>query len=141
MELYIRIKNGQPFEHPILGDNFRQAFPDIDTDNLPSTFARFTRVPEPVLGVYEVCEGCTYEWDGDTVTDVHHVRDMTPAEKTAKQDEVKVIWAENGYASWTFNEDTCRFDPPTPYPTDGNTYQWDEETLAWVEVTEVAPNE
>jgi len=138
MDLYIRIIDGKPFEHPILGDNFRQAFPDIDTDNLPANFARFTRVPEPDLGVYEVCEGCTYEWDGDTVTDVHHVRNMTAEEKTAKQDTAKANWLEHGYASWSFNEDTCRFDPPTPYPTDGNPYRWDEETTAWVEV---APNE
>ena len=132
MELYIRIKNGKAFEHPILGDNFRQAFPDIDTNNLPATFAKFTRVPEPALGVYEVCEGCTYEWEGDTVTDMHHVRDMTLAEKTAKQAEVKSNWAETGYVSWIFNENTCSFDPPTPYPTDGEPYGWDEDTISWV---------
>ena len=74
MELYIQIKNEQAFQHPILGDNFRQAFPDIDTNNLPSTFARFTRLPEPVLGVYELCEGCTYQdgnsyrWDENTTS-------------------------------------------------------------------------
>lgn len=141
MELYIRIKDGRPFEHPILGDNFREAFPDIDTNNLPSTFARFTRVPEPVLGTYEIYEGCTYEQEGDKITDVHQVRDMTAAEKTAMQDATKARWLERGYASWVFNEDTCSFDPPTPHPTDGKLYSWDEETLAWVEVTEVAPNE
>lgn len=138
MELYIQIKDGQPFEHPILGDNFRQAFPDVDINNLPPTFARFTRVPEPALGVYEVCDGCTYEWEGDKITDVHHVRDMTTAEKTAKQATAKANWLEHGYASWVFNEETCGFDAPTPYPTDGNAYQWNEETTAWVEV---APNE
>ena len=41
MELFIQIRNGQPFEHPIFGDNFRQAFPDVDVDNLPPEFARF----------------------------------------------------------------------------------------------------
>ena len=138
MELYIRIKDGQPFEHPILGDNFRQAFPDIDTDNLPANFARFTRVPEPDLGVYEVCEGCTYERDGDIVTDVHHVRNMTAEEKTAMRDATKANWAKNGFSSWLFNEDTCNFEPPTPRPTDGKPYDWDEETLAWIEVTEVS---
>ncbi len=133
MELYIRIKDGQPFEHPIFGENFRQAFPDIDTDNLPPTFARFTRVPEPVLGVYEVCEGCTYEWDGGTVTDVHHVRDMTAEEKAEKQDAVKEFWAnEIQFYSWTFNEETCEFDPPTPRPTDGFFYIWNEEKQQWV---------
>ena len=44
MELFIRLVNGEPFEHPIMGDNFREAFPHIDTDNLPSEFARFLRV-------------------------------------------------------------------------------------------------
>jgi len=41
------------------------------------------------------------------------------------------------YASWTLNEDTCQWDSPVPYPTDGLRYDWDEETLAWVEVTDV----
>ena len=70
----------------------------------------------------------------DIVTDVHHVRNMTAEEKTAKQDEAKAIWAENGYASWVFNEDTCSFDPPVPYPEDGKFYQWNEETTSWVEI-------
>jgi len=138
MELYIQIKNEQPFEHPILGDNFRQAFPDIDTNNLPATFAKFTRLTEPVFGIYEVYAGCTYEWEGDQITDVHHVRAMTAAEKTVRQDEVKANWAERGFASWVFNESTCFFDPPTPHPSDDKKYNWDEETLAWVEVTEVS---
>lgn len=135
MELYIRIKDGQPFEHPILGDNFRQAFPDIDVNNLPSNFARFNRIPEPIAGVYEVCDGCTYEWDGDTVTDVHHVRAMTAEEKTAKQNEAKALWAESGYPSWIFNEETCCFNAPVEYPQDGKPYRWDEPTVSWVEVT------
>jgi hypothetical protein len=132
MEFYIRIKDGSPIEHPIIGDNFRQAFPDIDTNNLPSTFAMFTRVPEPAYGVYEVCDSCTYEQDGDTFTDVHHVRAMTASEKTAKQDEAKANWMEHGYDSWIFNEDTCSFDAPTHYPTDGELYGWDEDTVNWV---------
>ena len=132
MELYIQIKNGAPFEHPILGDNFRQAFPDIDTNNLPSTFAKFTRVPVPTYGVYEVYDGCTYEKDGDTFTDVHHVRAMTTEEKTTRQDEAKANWLEYGYASWVFNADTCSFDPPIPHPTDGKVYNWDEGGVNWV---------
>lgn len=37
------------------------------------------------------------------------------------------------FASWTMNEDTCLWEPPTPYPTDGKIYQWDEETQQWIE--------
>lgn len=134
MELFIRIKDGQPFEHPIFGDNFRQAFPDVDTDNLPAGFARFVRVAAPMVGVYEVYEGVTYEWRGDLVTDVHHVRAMTAEEITVKQDAAKAGWAENGYPSWVFDESICEFKAPTPYPTDGKMYRWNEATVSWVEV-------
>ena len=30
------------------------------------------------------------------------------------------------YASWTLNEETCLWDAPTPMPTDGQPYSWDE---------------
>jgi hypothetical protein len=39
------------------------------------------------------------------------------------------------YASWVLNEETCLWDSPIPYPTDGNTYKWDESTLNWVLIT------
>ena len=38
------------------------------------------------------------------------------------------------YASWTLNEDTCLWNPPTAYPDDDLLYEWNEETLSWVEV-------
>jgi hypothetical protein len=40
------------------------------------------------------------------------------------------------YNSWVLNEDTCLWDAPVPYPTDGPIYTWDEETTSWIEVTE-----
>jgi len=36
------------------------------------------------------------------------------------------------YPSWTLNETTCLWDAPTPIPTDGKPYQWDEATTSWV---------
>ena len=39
------------------------------------------------------------------------------------------------YASWTLNETTCRWEAPTPMPTDGKRYSWNEEQLTWAEVT------
>ena len=38
------------------------------------------------------------------------------------------------FDSWLLNEDTCLWDAPTPYPSDGGMYRWDEDTLAWVAV-------
>ena len=40
------------------------------------------------------------------------------------------------YASWLLNEDSCLWNAPVEYPTDGKRYQWDEATTNWVEVTE-----
>lgn len=34
------------------------------------------------------------------------------------------------YTSWTWNNG---WEAPTPHPTDGKEYSWDEETLSWVE--------
>lgn len=40
------------------------------------------------------------------------------------------------YPSWVLDEDTCLWNPPVAYPTDGNHYEWDEDTLSWVEMGE-----
>ena len=38
---------------------------------------------------------------------------------------------EKPYQSWVLNEDTCKWEAPSPYPTDGLMYTWDEETTDW----------
>ena len=35
------------------------------------------------------------------------------------------------YPSWLLDEDTCLWDSPTPYPDDGNKYEWNESIKAW----------
>lgn len=38
------------------------------------------------------------------------------------------------FASWNLNEDTCLWEAPISYPTDGKYYSWDEETTNWKEM-------
>ena len=38
------------------------------------------------------------------------------------------------YASWILNETTCRYEAPTPMPTDDKLYVWNEETTSWITV-------
>lgn len=140
MRCFIRIKDGLPSEHPMLEENFRQAFPGIDVENLPNDFARFVRVDVPRIGAYQVYLGTTYEWQNDVVTDVHHVREMTEQERQTKQAETKLAWEQNGFASWVFNELACLYEPPTPYPSDGKLYVWDEGITDWVEVASTSQN-
>jgi hypothetical protein len=35
------------------------------------------------------------------------------------------------FSSWVLDEDTCLWNPPTPYPSDGGVYRWNEDTLSW----------
>jgi len=37
------------------------------------------------------------------------------------------------FASWILNAD-AQWEPPTPMPTDGKMYSWDEATTSWREV-------
>jgi len=131
--LFIQMRDGQPYEHPITENNMRLAFPNLDLDNLPDTFAEFERVAPPELGPYEKNLQVSYELVDGKYKDVFTKENLTDAEKTEKQNQVKAEWADNnGYASWTFNEDTCAFEPPTPVPDDDKIYYWEEESLSWL---------
>lgn len=152
-ELYIQIRDGQPYEHPILGDNFREAFPDVDIATLPNDrFARFIRLPQPPLGIDRVIEEVTYEWDGDVVTDVYHIRQITDEERAERMaemrtrahefrarriafitsmlnaglsEEANVLWAEclTKHEAWELNEDA-----PVPMPH----FPYKDENGNWV---------
>ena len=55
LELYIEVDaDGNPINHPIIGENFRSAFPHIDVNNLPSQYERFKRNPRPIPNEGEV---------------------------------------------------------------------------------------
>lgn len=120
MDFFIRIKDGQPFEHPIFGDNFRQAFPDVDVNNLPSEFAKFEHGEKITIGVYEVLENPIYVLVDGICKSVPQKRDMTLEEKTNKQQEY-IKWFNNreqaeNWSAWTFDEAACTIIPPTPRP-------------------------
>jgi hypothetical protein len=87
MEMFIRLENGQPVNHPIMGDNFRRVFPHIDPNNPSPGFAKFVRIDRKDVGQYKVVlSGPTYAWVGDTVQDIWETRDMT-AEERADYDQ------------------------------------------------------
>jgi hypothetical protein len=43
--------------------------------------------------------------------------------------------APKPYPSWLLNTETCQWQAPIPYPTDGKQYYWNEDTQQWVEIT------
>lgn len=88
MELYIQIRDGRPYQHPILGDNFREAFPHVDVNNLPTEFARFERIACPNEATTFQVDEVSYQWVNGIVKDVWVVRDMTEQERQQKLQEI-----------------------------------------------------
>ena len=84
MMCIIRIVDGKPFEHPIMLNNFQQAFPDIDLNApLPDGFAWFERKLRPELEDLKerfVTGESEYIFDGNVWTDSWKVRDHTAEE-------------------------------------------------------------
>jgi hypothetical protein len=81
MNLYIQIKNNQPFEHPAFEENLLQAFGTV-----PEHWEPFVRVQCPVPTIYQnVDEEPTYQKINGVWTDNWNLRDMTSEEKLAKQ--------------------------------------------------------
>jgi hypothetical protein len=133
MNLYIQIENGQPINHPAFEDNILKAFGSIPFDWEP-----FTRVDMPMPTVYQIFDSQepTYQKVNGVWTDVWSLRDMTDAEKTAKQQSVQSAWAAipnaSNLSAWIFDETTCSYKPPVPKPTDGKQYFWQGTTNSWV---------
>jgi hypothetical protein len=46
--------------------------------------------------------------------------------------DVDAFYEPQPYASWTLNTFSYVWEPPTPYPTDGQVYIWDEGRLRWM---------
>ena len=47
-------------------------------------------------------------------------------------EEHDVFYAPQPYPSWTLSHTTWLWEPPVPYPNDGQPYNWDETTKSWV---------
>ena len=154
MTLYIQVDDSNnPLKHPVFESNLRLVYPLHDfTGGPPNGWVEFERVKAPKLGVYQKFDdtvgtgnisaafshnGLEYKYysSENKFKDYWHVRDMTDAEKTALQNQVKSEWASQdpaGPTSWTFNETDCLYEPPVAYPSDGNFYGWKESNTSWV---------
>lgn len=131
MSLYIQVQDGQPINHPTLVDHLYGAFGGI-----PDNWKPFTRVDCPSrtvmpVDVYQVAE-FIYLADGEGFKDQWFVRDMSEEEKAEKIDRAQ---GRQPYPSWSFDESTCTWVPPIPKPLTIEWSVWDEEALAWKDVT------
>lgn len=69
-----------------------------------------------------------------------HTKNGTPLRKNFAgigmiYDPIKdAFYDKQPFPSWSLDEFSCHWQVPTPMPTDGKMYNWDEPTLSWVEV-------
>ena len=82
-----------------------------------------------------------------TLNQVHHIYNQANAGKWVEYTEATKNKPSVGYGyadttgvfyksldkfpSWTLNETTGKWEPPTAYPSDGKNYDWDEANKAW----------
>jgi hypothetical protein len=48
--------------------------------------------------------------------------------------------APKPFTKWILNEETCRWEAPTPYPTDNKIYVWNDNQGEWEELNDTTSN-
>jgi hypothetical protein len=48
--------------------------------------------------------------------------------------------APKPFSKWVLNEETCRWEAPTPYPTDDKMYVWNNNRGEWEELNDTTSN-
>jgi hypothetical protein len=162
--IQIEPDNNKFIGHPQSEESLKKAYPHHSFEisgvpvSPPTGWVEFEFVEPPTLNTYQKFdetiggdishpyphEGLEYRFANNKYTMFWHVLDMSAEEIAEKQQEVKDEWAavvegaNPNPASWVFNEETCSFEPPIPYPSDsdGTVYSWNEETTSWIEFTE-----
>ena len=144
MTFYIKVEDNQPVGDVFVESNLKRVIKNHDWDSglPPSGYVECEVTFPPQLGVYE-------KWD-DTYPNKYYyqivdnkakriwaVVNLTDDEKKTLQDQVKADWAaldNTGLESWTFDETSCTYVPPTSPPDDGKNYMWDRTSSDWKEI-------
>jgi len=137
-DLYIKVENGLPVNHPALKVNLIDAFGAIPDDWEP-----FIRVPNPVPTdnsiVLEHPEPVYRKVDG-VWQDAWYTRPKTEEEIAEKENRLaafRSLWANRPYAhnftAWVLNTKTEQYEAPIPRPEDGKFYRWSGPDNNWKE--------
>ena len=80
----------------------------------------------------QVCKRTSYNTKGG-----QHLNGGTPFRKNYAGIGYTYDYAKDAFippkpfASWTLDANTCLWNAPVPYPSDGNIYEWNEEDQQW----------
>jgi len=101
--------------------------------------------PEFFTTFVDTSPGAWIQTSYNTKGNVHYGQDNTPDGGVALRGNYAgigytydtthdVFYAPSLYQSWKLNESTWTWDAPTPMPTDGKQYTWNETMVAWEEL-------
>lgn len=88
-------------------------------------------------------EGDQYAFGGRSVDFKNSMRELPDRDSFRKNKpeigyeyhrDLDIFSVPKPYSSWTLDPDTGWYDPPTPYPTDGSQYRWNEESVQWEQI-------
>lgn len=138
-DLYIQVRDGLPINHPAYKANLIDAF-----DNVPNDWEPFIRVDNPTNSdpnlvlehptpVYRKVDGV---WKDVWYARPKNEQDFA-AEKQARLNGIRDFWVNipyaNNFTAWVLNEETEKYEPPIPRPTDGKFYRWHGPSNNWRE--------
>jgi hypothetical protein len=129
--LFIEIKDGQPYGHPLTGENLLMIYPEMTLPNDRYMEFQLVEPPNLIQTPYKINDGVVYEIEGNVVKNNFIIRDMTAEEKA---DKIALHQARTSpFASWVWNEETCTYVPPVSPPpyVEGVDIYWDEATVSW----------
>jgi hypothetical protein len=138
-DLYIKVENGLPVNHPAFKINLIDAFTAVPDDWEP-----FIRVPNPALTDNSITlthpEPVYRKIDG-VWRDVWYTRPKTEEELAAEKEkqiqDIRDAWSQRPYAhnftAWVLNEEKLQYEAPIPRPTDGKFYRWSGPNNNWRE--------
>ena len=134
--LYIQLnEKGKAFGAPYLESNLLHAYGEI-----PPNFEPYVKVVPPHLDIYEtfvtkgpICKKIDGVWK-----EVWPKRAMLPHEKVHRQNQEKQRLSEHphydNYTAWSWNSETCQYDPPIPRPNNGKEHLWHGGANTWIEL-------
>lgn len=128
MDLYIRIENGQPVNHPALKENLVHAFGCV-----PSSWVPFTRIEQPaelLTSPFQIAVNTyTMSLDGTSCSDNWSAIEMTELEKNSL---ISTTQANPPGPNITLDVNTLQWIANIPEPTDGKKYYWSYPLGDWV---------
>lgn len=134
MTYFVKIENNEPVSGVITKENLLYVYPNMDVEGLPREFVKVKKADSyPKSHPLQNWLGTKIVYKDNEWVEEHQFEFVSEEEAIRIKDAIKREHKKFGFPSWIWNEEECCYLPPTPCPDDGKKYDWNEESLSWVE--------